>query len=79
MDRLMMIIITLAYAAASAFFAWLFLERYWFWRDCIRAAKSSCLTPGGDNLTSGGAIWIVPSIVLALLAIRAALKARKRA
>jgi hypothetical protein len=52
----------------AGLFAWLFYVRYWSFRDCIAAAKSSCVTPAGDNLIGGGAFWIVPAIVFALLA-----------
>ena len=48
--------------AAAGFFGWLFHERYWRWRDCIEAAKSSCITPDGGNLTAGGAFWSVFAI-----------------
>ncbi len=54
----------------AALFAWLFYVRYWSYRDCIGAAQSSCVTPAGDNLIGGGAFWILPSIIFALLAVR---------
>jgi hypothetical protein len=47
----------------SLFFFYLFYIRFWKWRDCIQQAASSCLTPDGDNLTQGGAVWIVPAIL----------------
>ncbi|WP_354042425.1 hypothetical protein [Devosia sp. UYZn731] len=53
----------------AAGFFWLFLTRYWFHRDCIEAAASSCVMPDGTNLIAGGALWIVPSVVFALLAM----------
>ena len=60
--------------ALSAIFGWLFYVRYWKWRDCIREADSSCTTPDGDNLTSGGLIWGLLAAILAAVAIRIALK-----
>jgi len=53
----------------AAGFGWLFVTRYWLYRDCIEAAASSCVTPFGDNLIAGGALWIVPAVVFALLAL----------
>ena len=50
-------------------FLWLFLTRYWFYRDCIEAAASSCITPDGVNLTEGGAFWILFAIGFAVLAL----------
>lgn len=41
----------------AAFFSSLFYMRYWKWHDCIAQAESSCVTPEGANLTSGGALW----------------------
>ena len=57
----------------SLLFFWLFYVRYWMQRDCIAAAKSSCVTPEGDNLISVGAFWIVPGflfLVFACMALR---------
>ncbi len=45
----------------SLFFFCLFYIRYWKWRDCI-AQASSCLTSDGNNLTTGGIVWIVPAL-----------------
>ena len=53
---------------ATGFFR-LFLTRYWFYRDCIEAAASSCITPDGANLIEGGALWIVPCAGFALAAL----------
>jgi hypothetical protein len=53
--------------SASAFFGWAFYVRYWKWRKCIAESLSSCVTPEGDNLISGGAFWIVPAVLLAIL------------
>jgi hypothetical protein len=53
----------------AAAFGWLFYERYWKWRDCIREALSSCLTPHGDNLTPGGMVWGFFGAVLAAAAL----------
>ena len=50
-------------------FGWLFLTRYWLERDCIAAAASSCIGADGSNLIEGGAIWIVPALVFAVLAL----------
>ena len=50
-------------------FFWLFYIRYWKYRDCIAAAKSSCVTPDGNNLISAGAFWIVPAIIFAVFAL----------
>ncbi|MCX8997359.1 hypothetical protein NOF55_09595 [Rhizobiaceae bacterium BDR2-2] len=55
--------------------ACLFLTRYWIHRDCIAAARSSCTTADGANLTAGGMLW-GPLAFVFLLA--AALAARKR-
>src|SRR5262245_38361002 len=52
----------------SAFFAWLFYARYWKWRDCIREAMSSCITPDGANLIGGGAMWALPAAGFAVAA-----------
>jgi hypothetical protein len=55
-------------------FGWLFYERYWKWRECIREALSSCLTPDGDNLTAGGMLRGVIAAILAVAALRSALR-----
>jgi hypothetical protein len=52
----------------SSGFGWLFITRYWFYRDCIDAATSSCITPEGDNLTGGGAMWLVPALIFLIVA-----------
>lgn len=64
-------------ALAGAFFL-AFIERYWNWRACIRESRSSCVTPAGENLTGGGALWSVPALVFALFALRAALRLRRK-
>ncbi len=66
-------LVCLALACLSG---WLFYERYWQWRDCIREAASSCITPDGQNLTSGGLIWGLLAAILAAAAIRLALQDR---
>jgi hypothetical protein len=53
----------------AVLFFWLFYIRYWKYRDCIAAAKSSCVTPDGNNLISAGAFWIVPAIIFAVFAL----------
>lgn len=60
---------TLLLLVIAAGFAGLFLTRYWFWRDCINAAASSCVTPDGSNLIAGGMVWLVPAVVFAILAL----------
>lgn len=60
--------------ALSALAGWLFYARYWRWRDCIREAHSSCITPDGDNLTSGGMLWGLFALILAAAALRLALR-----
>ena len=67
----------LSLLAGSAFFAYVFYERYWKWRDCIAQALSSCGIPESDNATSGGAIWLVPSVILLAVAIGGALHLKK--
>ncbi len=54
--------------AFSGLFFWLFHVRYWKHRDCIAAAKSSCVTPEGGNLVGGAMFWIVPALLFALFA-----------
>jgi hypothetical protein len=58
----------------SALAAWLFYARYWKWRECIREAASSFITPDGQNLTSGGLIWGLIAAALAAAALRLALR-----
>jgi hypothetical protein len=58
----------------AAGFGWLFYVRYWKWRDCIAAALSSCVTPEGDNLISGGMIWGLPALLFLAAALRLAFK-----
>ncbi len=55
-------------AAFGGLFLWLFYVRYWKHRDCIAAAKSSCVTPEGDNLIAMGAFWLVPGLIFFLFA-----------
>jgi hypothetical protein len=62
--------VTGIYAALAVLCAWLFYARYWLWRDCIHAAESSCITPDGANLTSGGIIWGLLAAVMAALVLR---------
>ncbi|MEL1263912.1 hypothetical protein [Pseudoxanthomonas putridarboris] len=59
----------LLFSVISTFFWWLFHERYLKHADCIEAlANSSCITPEGDNLTSGGILWALVAILFGLLA-----------
>ncbi|MEB2843031.1 hypothetical protein GAO09_27185 [Rhizobiales bacterium RZME27] len=58
-------------------FGWLFFDRYWLWRDCIAASQSSCMTPDGANLTSGGAIWSVFSIAFLMASAIVFLRGRR--
>lgn len=60
------------FALLAAGSAWLFYQRYWLYRDCIDAALSSCLTPEGDNLTSGGMFWGGFALVFALVSLATA-------
>jgi hypothetical protein len=53
----------------AIFFAWLFDVRFWKYRECIAAARSSCITDDGDNLIAGGAFWALPAMVFGLAAI----------
>jgi len=62
----------------SGFFAWLFYERSRKWRDCIHEALSSCVTPEGDNLIPGGALWSVFAGLFLILAIISAWGLRRR-
>ena len=65
-------------ALFALFFAWLYYERYWKWRDCIDAAESSCVLPNGDNLTGGGMVWGLFAILFALTAFVTWLFSRPR-
>jgi hypothetical protein len=61
--------------AGSGFFSWVFYERYWKWdfNDQGRYWDDA----SEQVLTTGGAIWIVPALVLFVIAIvfaRAAIK-----
>ena len=60
--------VALVLLAVGLVFGWLFFDRYWFWRDCIAASQSSCVTPDGANLTAGGAFWSVFSLGFLLAA-----------
>ena len=62
----------------ALFFAWLYYERYWKWRDCIEAAESSCVLPDGDNLTNGGVVWGLFAVMFALAALVSWLFAHRR-
>jgi hypothetical protein len=66
------------FALLTLFFAWLYYERYWKWRDCIEAAESSCVLPDGDNLTGGGMIWGVFAILFAIVTVVSWLFSRPR-
>lgn len=66
-------------ASFSALFFWLFYVRYWKFHDCIEAARSSCITPQGDNLIPAGAFWIFPALLFLALSIwnlKSSVKAR---
>ncbi len=52
----------------------LFYFRYWKWRDCIREAHAGCVTPDGQNLTTGGMLWGFLALVLAGAALRVFLR-----
>ena len=67
----------LVFGLLAGFFAWLFHERYWKWRDCIREAVSSCVTPEGDNLIGGGAMWSVFAGLFLILAAALAWRSRR--
>lgn len=68
---------TLLSLVVAGAFAWLFLTRYWFWRDCIEAATSSCITPDGENLIAGGQLWAAPAIAMIIVAIMVLPRRRK--
>lgn len=61
-----------AFACLSAGSTYLFFTRYWFYRECISAAQSSCMTPDGDNLTSGGMFWAGFAMLFMIAAILSA-------
>jgi hypothetical protein len=63
-----------AYIALAAGFGWLFYVRYWKWRDCIAEARSSCITPDGDNLIAGGMLWGLVALGWLIAAIYATLR-----
>ena len=65
----MRLIFPAIFSLLTLFFAWLFYERYWKWRDCIEAAESSCILPDGDSLTGGGMAWGLFAILCALAAL----------
>ena len=57
------------YAGFSVCFGWAFYARFWQWRHCIAEASSSCVTPEGKNLITGGAGWAVPAFICAALSL----------
>ena len=67
----------IAALAMALAFSWLFYVRYWLWRECIEQSLSSCVTPDGDNLTSGGMFWALPVIPLLLLSVWQFRRARR--
>lgn len=60
------------FATLAVSSAYLFLTRYWLYRDCIEVALSSCITPDGDNLTAGGMVWGGFALVFLALTLLAA-------
>ncbi len=66
------------YFALSIFFSYAFYIRFWKWRDCIEQAKSSCITPDGDNVTSGGMFWAVFAVLFLVAGIRRLVKYVRR-
>lgn len=45
-------------AALAALLWWAYYERYHTHADCIdELTNSSCITPDGNNVTSGGILW----------------------
>ena len=58
------------YLGLAVFFGYVFYIRYWKYRDCIEQAMSSCITPEGDNLIEGGAMWSVFAVLLLFAALR---------
>lgn len=71
-------LVALALLATGLGFAWLFIDRYWLWRDCIAASQSSCVTPDGANLTAGGAVWSLFSLGFLIASIIVFLRGRRR-
>jgi hypothetical protein len=60
----------LVYGSLSGYFWWVFDERYAKYADCIEAlANSSCITPDGGNVTSGGILWALLAMPLGLVAL----------
>lgn len=66
------------FALLTLFFAWLWYERYWKWRDCIEAAESSCVLPDGDSLTGGGMAWGLFAVLFALAGVVSFFLSRRR-
>jgi hypothetical protein len=53
----------------AGFLWWAFYERFEKYADCIGAlTNSSCLTPDGGNVTSGGIFWGILALPFTLLA-----------
>ena len=57
------------FTALSIFFWWAFYERYLKYAECIAAANSSCVTSSGDNLISGGMLWVLLAMPFSFLAV----------
>ncbi|MDR7194559.1 hypothetical protein [Luteimonas terrae] len=66
-------------AALATFFWWAYEARYRRYADCLDAlTNSSCITPDGTNVTSGGIIWaflalpftVVAAVLLCVMAVR---------
>jgi hypothetical protein len=68
----------LLFGLIGLIFAWLCYERYWKWRFCIDESLSSCVTPDGSNLTSGGLIWGVFAFLFIALAVVSMFTGRSR-
>jgi hypothetical protein len=66
------------YFALSIFFMYVFYIRFWKWRYCIEQAKSSCITPDGDNVTSGGMLWAGFAVLFLVAGIRRLVKYARR-
>lgn len=64
------LIISSVYFALGVFFSYAFYIRFWKWRECIELAQSSCVTPEGDNVTSGGMFWVIPAALFLVAGIR---------
>lgn len=58
-----------AYLLLAAVFGGLFYVRYWAFRDCIAEAVSGCVTPDGDTVIEGGAIWGIPALLCLSIAL----------